>query len=57
MTQHSRVAKLGVAHSPLTKLVADAIRERILAGTLAPGERLVEAHLSEELGVSRMPVR
>jgi len=51
------VRKLGHAHSPLTKLVADAIRERILGGSLAPGERLVEAHLSQELGVSRMPVR
>lgn len=53
----SRVEKLGSAHSPLTKLVADSIRERIASGALAPGERLVEAHLSEELGVSRMPVR
>jgi DNA-binding GntR family transcriptional regulator len=51
------VEKLGAAHSPLTKLVADAIRGRILEGSLAPGERLVEAQLSQELGVSRMPVR
>ena len=51
------VERLGDAHSPLTKLVADAIRTRILEGALAPGERLVEAHLSQELGVSRMPVR
>lgn len=51
------VEKLGTAHSPLTKLVADAIRTRILDGTLEPGERLVEAQLSDELGVSRMPVR
>lgn len=53
----ARVEKLGSAHSPLTKLVADSIRERIASGALAPGERLVEAHLSEQLGVSRMPVR
>jgi DNA-binding GntR family transcriptional regulator len=51
------VQRLGDAHSPLTKLVADAIRARILEGSLAPGERLVEAQLSQELGVSRMPVR
>jgi DNA-binding GntR family transcriptional regulator len=50
-------AKLGSRHSPLTKLVTDAIRERILAGEFAPGERLAEERLSEELGVSRMPVR
>jgi DNA-binding GntR family transcriptional regulator len=41
----------------LTKLVVDSIRDRILSGELAPGERLVEATLSTELGVSRMPVR
>jgi DNA-binding GntR family transcriptional regulator len=49
--------KLGVRHSPLNKLVADSIRERILAGEFAPGEKLAEGRLSEELGVSRMPVR
>jgi DNA-binding GntR family transcriptional regulator len=49
--------KLGAKHSPLTKLVADSIRERILAGEFPPGERLAEERLSTELGVSRMPVR
>lgn len=49
--------KLGEAHAPLTLLIARTIRERILNGTLAPGERLVETRLSEELGVSRVPVR
>lgn len=57
MTREPRVEKLGAAHSPLTKLVADAIRERILSGELAPGDRLVESYWSDELGVSRMPVR
>lgn len=51
------VERLGEAHSPLTKLVADAIRARIVDGSLAPGERLVEAQWSQQLGVSRMPVR
>jgi DNA-binding GntR family transcriptional regulator len=50
-------AMLGVVHAPLNKVVADAIRERILAGEFAPGERLAEERLSAELGVSRMPVR
>jgi DNA-binding GntR family transcriptional regulator len=53
----NRIANIGAAHSPLTKLVVNSIRERIVSGDLKPGERLVEAHLSEELGVSRMPVR
>lgn len=48
---------LGASHSPLTTLVVDALRERILGGEIAPGERLVEGRLSGELGVSRMPVR
>lgn len=50
-------SKLGAQHAPLTKLVLKELRERILSGALAPGERLVEGRLSEELGVSRMPVR
>ena len=49
--------KLGERHAPLTQLILTALRERILSGELAPGERLVEGRLSEELGVSRMPVR
>lgn len=43
--------------SPLNQQVAAAIRERILAGTLVPGERLAEEKLSADLGVSRVPVR
>ena len=57
MTAEARVENIGAAHSPLAKLVVDSIRNRILTGKYAPGERLVEAHLSAELGVSRMPVR
>jgi DNA-binding GntR family transcriptional regulator len=37
--------------------VADHIRERILSGTLAPGERIVEAELAAELDVSRNTLR
>ncbi|HEY8050558.1 MAG TPA: GntR family transcriptional regulator [Ramlibacter sp.] len=48
---------LGELHSPLTQLVVDKLREQILSGALAGGERLVEGRLSEELGVSRVPVR
>jgi DNA-binding GntR family transcriptional regulator len=50
-------ATLGAVHAPLNKVVADSIRERILAGEFVPGERLAEERLSAELGVSRMPVR
>ena len=48
---------LGESHSPLTRMVVDTLRDRIMSGALAGGERLVEGRLSEELGVSRMPVR
>lgn len=51
------VVSLGASHSPLFALVTDKLRERILKGVYAPGERLVENKLSAELGVSRIPVR
>lgn len=37
--------------------IAARIRERIVSGALAPGERLVEARLARELGTSRAPIR
>lgn len=33
------------------------LREKILAGELAPGTRLLEVYLAEDLGISRTPVR
>jgi DNA-binding GntR family transcriptional regulator len=43
----------------LTKeeLVARHIREGIVAGRLAPGQRLLQNQLADELGVSQTPVR
>jgi DNA-binding GntR family transcriptional regulator len=47
--------------SPLTRNAAVAatelIREAIVAGRIAPGERLKEEELARELGISRTPVR
>ncbi len=40
---------------PLT--TALKLREMILSGQLAPGERVRETHLAEQLGISRQPVR
>ncbi|MCP2252986.1 DNA-binding transcriptional regulator, GntR family [Prauserella aidingensis] len=37
--------------------IAHAVREDILAGRLAPGDRLREADLAERFGVSRVPIR
>ena len=48
---------IGLSHRPLEAVVCDEIRARIVGGTLAPGQRLVESVLAEELAVSRAPVR
>ncbi len=42
---------------PLREAVFKAIRQSILTGELHPGERLMEIHLANMLGVSRTPVR
>jgi DNA-binding GntR family transcriptional regulator len=42
---------------PLAEDVADRVREEILSGRLEPGERLVEARIAAQLGISRGPVR
>lgn len=41
----------------LAEEAANAIREQILTGGFLPGERLVEARIAQQLGVSRGPVR
>ncbi|SLM99255.1 GntR family transcriptional regulator [Brevibacterium yomogidense] len=41
----------------LAELAADRISELVFRGELGPGDRLVEEHLCERLGVSRAPVR
>ncbi len=48
---------LGGAHRELWELVCSEIRNLIISGAFAPGERLVEAVLAERFGVSRGPVR
>ncbi len=42
---------------PLRDVVFKTLRQAILTGELAPGERLMEIHLAEKLGVSRTPIR
>ncbi|MCJ0764441.1 GntR family transcriptional regulator [Variovorax terrae] len=49
--------KLGEQHRPLSAIISDTLRERILSGEFPTGHRLVEGHLSEEMGVSRIPIR
>lgn len=42
---------------PLRDVVFKTLRQAILAGELKPGERLMEIHLANHLGVSRTPIR
>ena len=42
---------------PLREVVFNNLRDAILKGQLKPGERLLENHLADKLGVSRTPVR
>jgi len=44
-------------YQPLREVVYETLREAIRSGVLAPGERLMEIQVAEELGVSRTPVR
>ena len=42
---------------PLRDVVFNTLRRAILTGELKPGERLMEIHLANKLGVSRTPIR
>ncbi|MCD7882255.1 MAG: GntR family transcriptional regulator [Lachnospiraceae bacterium] len=42
---------------PLRDVVFQTLRQAILRGEISPGERLMEIHLAQKLGVSRTPVR
>lgn len=42
---------------PLRDVVFQTLRQAILRGELEPGERLMEMHLADRLGVSRTPIR
>jgi len=42
---------------PLVEVVRQQITQAIITGVLKPGDKLVEARLGEQLGVSRVPLR
>ena len=48
---------LPIARSTLPEAAAERLRTLIIEGSLAPGTRLNERELSEQLGVSRTPLR
>lgn len=41
----------------LAEQIADHVQKQIVTGELQPGDRIAETHITEELGVSRGPVR
>jgi DNA-binding GntR family transcriptional regulator len=49
--------RLGDEHQGLTAKVRDALRNQIVTGQRAPGDRLVESEIAQEFGVSRNPTR
>lgn len=63
--QRDATAEVGVdapRFAPITSrtlvdTVVEQLRESILSGRFAPGERLVEAELARELAISRGPIR
>lgn len=46
-----------VERVPLSEQVKDRLLERIVAGDLAPGSRIVETRVAREFGISQAPVR
>ena len=57
MTEHSKPHLVLIRPQGLHKLVVEQIQQMIIEGVLAPGTRLNERLLCEELGVSRTPLR
>jgi DNA-binding GntR family transcriptional regulator len=48
---------INIDNTPLSEKIAQTIRNNIIKGIIKPGERLVEPKLSEQLGISRTPIR
>jgi DNA-binding GntR family transcriptional regulator len=52
-----RSESLAIVRDNISDTVAVELRNRIVAGRLPAGERINEVHLSQQLGVSRTPLR
>ena len=57
MTGRTRLRSPLIKRSSLHDHVVDALREMIVSGALEPGARIIEKDLSDQLGVSRTPIR
>ncbi len=57
MEKHDHLEIAMDEYLPLRDVVFKTLRQGILTGELKPGERLMEIHLANRLGVSRTPIR
>jgi DNA-binding GntR family transcriptional regulator len=53
----ARASDIQTARRTLPVEVCERLRRSIITGSLRPGERIVEARLARELGISRAPIR
>ncbi|MDY6038412.1 MAG: GntR family transcriptional regulator [Eubacterium sp.] len=44
-------------HRPLREIVYEELKKNIMTGNIVPGTRLMEVELSNQMGVSRTPIR
>ena len=51
------MAKASISRKTLREQVAEVLRKKILNEEIKPGERMIEAQISEEFQTSRGPVR
>lgn len=51
------LTSVAAQHSSLAKIAQDWIAAQIIEGHIKPGEKLAEAALAEQMGISRSPVR
>ncbi len=56
MARHEGSSR-AISRPTLRDQIKDALLQRILQGTYAPGERIVEIRVAQEFGVSQAPVR
>jgi len=54
---HSAIESQILDQKPLSLQVYEELRDRIVRGRLQPGDRLNEARLAQDMGLSRAPVR
>lgn len=55
--ESSSASNAQISVPSLVEVAAESIRQMILSGRLEPGERLIEERLTDELGISRPPLR